>query len=94
LIDGIVAQFLLADRGYDSNALIDKAIATGCKIVISPIARSCSTTAEAFIVLAILWGIPFCTLSGGEVLQPDMRKHSLSAAVRVRRIDLWLKVLA
>ena len=36
LIDGIVAQFLLADRGYDTNEIIDKAIASGCKIVIPP----------------------------------------------------------
>ena len=34
LIDGITAQYLLADRGYDSNEIIDKAIETGCKIVI------------------------------------------------------------
>ena len=36
LIDGISAQFLLADRGYDSNEIIDKAIETGCEIVIPP----------------------------------------------------------
>ena len=36
LIDGIAAQFLLADRGYDSNGIIDKAIEIGCEIVIPP----------------------------------------------------------
>ncbi len=36
LIDGIAAQFLLADRGYDSNETIDKAIEAGCEIVIPP----------------------------------------------------------
>ena len=36
LIDGIAAQFLLADCGYDSNEIIDKAIETGCEILISP----------------------------------------------------------
>ena len=36
LIDGIAAQFLLADRGYDSNEIIDKAIEIGCEIVIPP----------------------------------------------------------
>ena len=36
LIDGIAAQFLLADRGYDSNEIIDKVIETGCEIVIPP----------------------------------------------------------
>lgn len=34
LIDGIAAQCLLADRGYDSNEITDKAIETGCEIVI------------------------------------------------------------
>ena len=36
LIDGIAAHFLLADRGCDSNAIIDKAIESGCKVVIPP----------------------------------------------------------
>ena len=36
LIDGIAAQFLLADRGYDSNEIIEKAIASGCEVVIPP----------------------------------------------------------
>lgn len=34
LIDGIAAQ--LADHGYDSHEIIDKAIETGCEIVIPP----------------------------------------------------------
>jgi transposase len=36
LIDGIAAQFLLADRGYDTNESIDKALASGCEIGIPP----------------------------------------------------------
>ena len=36
LIDGINAQYLLADRGYDSNKLIKTAIEAGYKIVIPP----------------------------------------------------------
>ena len=36
LIEGIAAQYLLADRGYDSNEIIDKGIETGSKIVIPP----------------------------------------------------------
>lgn len=34
LIDGIPAQFLLADRGYDSNDVMDKAVAIYSGIVI------------------------------------------------------------
>ena len=36
LIDGIAVQFLLADLGYDSNEITNKAIETGCEIVIPP----------------------------------------------------------
>ena len=36
LIDGLTAEWLLADRGYDSNEIIDKAISQNMKIVISP----------------------------------------------------------
>ena len=34
LIDGVQAAYLLADRGYDVNALIDQAIARGMVVVI------------------------------------------------------------
>ena len=36
LIDGIYAQYLLADRGYDSNQIIEKAISQGMNVVIPP----------------------------------------------------------
>ena len=36
LIEEIVAQFLLADRGYDTNEILDKALAFGCEVVIPP----------------------------------------------------------
>jgi transposase len=36
LIDGIPAKHLLADRGYDSNAIVEQAIAQGMNPVIPP----------------------------------------------------------
>ena len=36
LIDGIKAKVLLADRGYDSDAIIEKAEKVGMKAVIPP----------------------------------------------------------
>ena len=36
LIDGIEAEYLLADRGYDVNALIEQAISQGITPVIPP----------------------------------------------------------
>ena len=36
LIEGLTAEFLLADRGYDSNAIVDRAIELGMNVVIPP----------------------------------------------------------
>ena len=36
MIDGLSAEMLLADRGYDSNELIDKVVESGCQPVIPP----------------------------------------------------------
>ena len=36
LINGIVSEALLADRGYDTNALINQALAQGMEVVIPP----------------------------------------------------------
>ena len=35
-IDGLSAEALLADPGYDSNELTDKAVESGCQPVIPP----------------------------------------------------------
>lgn len=36
LIEGLTAEYLLADRGYDSNAIIDQATHQGMNVVIPP----------------------------------------------------------
>lgn len=36
LIDGFAAQYLLADRGYDTNELIESAVRSGMQVVIPP----------------------------------------------------------
>jgi transposase len=36
LIEGLSAEYLLADRGYDSNAILDQAENQGMKAVIPP----------------------------------------------------------
>jgi transposase len=36
LIDGFPAQWLLADRGYDSNEIIEKAVSQNMGVVIPP----------------------------------------------------------
>ena len=98
LIDGIVAQFLLADRGYDTNELIDKAVASGCEIVIPPkknrkkqrehdkdIYRVRHLIENAFLHLKRWRGI---------ATRYAKTLASFAAAVQVRCIALWLRVLA
>ena len=36
LIDGFAAEYLLADRGYDTNEIISKALSMGMQVVIPP----------------------------------------------------------
>ncbi len=36
LIEGLTAEHLLANRGYDSNAIIDQAMTQGMSIVLPP----------------------------------------------------------
>ena len=97
LIDGIAAQFLLADRGYDSNEIIDKAIEIGCEIVIPPqknrktqryydktLYRVRHLVENAFLHLKRWRGI---ATRYAKILT------SFKAAVQIRCIAIWLKVL-
>ena len=36
LVDGVFAEWLLADRGYDSNKIIEKALSQNMNFVILP----------------------------------------------------------
>lgn len=36
MIEGITAEQLLADRGYDSNSIVDQAVQQGMQVVIPP----------------------------------------------------------
>jgi transposase len=36
LIDGLSAEYLLADRGYDTNAIVETAIKSDMQVVIPP----------------------------------------------------------
>ena len=97
LIDGIAAQFLLADRGYNSNEIIDKAIEIGCEIVIPPqknrktqryydktLYRVRHLVENAFLHLKRWRGI---ATRYAKILT------SFKAAVQIRCIAIWLKVL-
>ncbi len=98
MIDGIDAQFLLADRGYDSNEIIDKAAKIGCEAVIPPkrnrkqqrdydknIYRIRHLVENAFLHLKRWRGI---------ATRYAKTVSAFTAAVQVRCIALWLKILA
>ena len=98
LIDGIVAQFLLADRGYDTNEIINRAIASGFEIVIPPkknrkaqreydrdIYRVRHLVENAFLHLKRWRGV---------ATRYAKTLASFAATVQVRCIALWLNVLA
>jgi transposase len=98
LIDGIAAQFLLADRGYDSNEIINSAIEAGCKVVIPPkknrktqrsydkdIYRVRHLVENAFLHLKRWRGV---------ATRYAKLLTSFEAVVQIRCIALWLNVLA
>ena len=98
LIDGIAAQFLLADRGYDSNEIIDKAAAVGCEVVIPPkknrkVQRSYDR--ELYRVRHLVENT-FLQLKRWRGIATRYAKllASFVAAVQIRCIALWLNVLA
>ena len=97
LIDGITAQFLLADRGYDSDEIIDKATAIGCEIVIPPkknrkVQRSYDK--ELYRVRHLVENT-FLHLKRWRGIATRYAKQlaSFVAAVQIRCITLWLNTL-
>jgi transposase len=98
LIDGIAAQFLLADRGYDSNEIIEKAIASGCEVVIPPKKNRKSQRSydkELYRVRHLVENT-FLHLKRWRGIATRYAKMltSFVAAVQIRCIVLWLNVLA
>jgi transposase len=98
LIDGFSAQWLLADKGYDSNAIIEKAISQNMNVVIPPkknrkeqrdydkyLYKLRHLVENAFLHLKRWRGI---------ATRYAKRTSSFVAAVQIRCIALWLNVLA
>jgi len=98
LIDGFAAQCLLADRGYDTNALIEAAIARGMQAVIPPKRNRKQQRAydEYLYKLRHLVENAFLHLKRWRGIATRYAKHSASfvAAIRIRCIMLWANVLA
>ena len=98
LIDGFSAGWLLADRGYDSNKIIEQATSQGMGVVIPPkknrrVQRSYD---EYLYKLRHLVENAFLHLKRWRGIATRYAKNTSSfvAAVQIRCIVLWLKVLA
>lgn len=98
LIDSFAARFLLADRGYDTNDIIDSAIANGIEPVISPKRnpiqqRGCD---HCLYKLRYLVESAFLYLKRwrGIATRHVKTTSSFMAAIQIRCIALWCTVLA
>ena len=98
LIDGFSAEWLFADRGYDTNAIIEKAISQNMIVVIPPkknrkihrdydkdLYKLRHLVENAFLYLKRWRGI---------ATRYAKTTSSFVAAVQIRCISLWLNVLS
>ena len=97
LIDGMFAGALLADRSYDTNAIVEQAIAQGMNVVIPPKKNRVEQRQydEALYKLRHLVENAFLHLKRWRGIATRYAKNSASflAAVHIRCIDLWSKVI-
>jgi transposase len=97
LIEGIDAEWLLADKGYDSDAIIEKAVSQNMKIVIPPKRnRKVQREYDEYLYqLRHLVENAFLHLKRwrGVATRYAKTTSSFLAAVQIRCILLWAKVL-
>ena len=98
LIHGIDAEYLFADKGYDTNEIIEMAISQNMKVVIPP-KKNRKVQREYdkdLYKLRHLVEITFLHLKRWRGIATRYAKNSTSflAAVRIRRIAIWLNLLA
>jgi transposase len=98
LIEGLDAQYLLDDRGSDSNEIIQKAINSGMEAVIPPKRNRKERRAydKHLYKVRHLIENAFLHLKQWRGIATRYAKTTASfiAAVQIRCIALWLKVLA
>ena len=96
LIEGIDADHLIADKGYDTDAILEQAAAQGMKAVIPP--KKSRTIQrpydEDLYKLRHLIENAFLILKRWRGIATRYAKNSKSflAAVQIRCIALWLKI--
>ena len=98
LIEGLFADFLLADKGYDTQAIIDYACACGMTAVIPPKRnRKEQRVYDKYLYkLRHLVENAFLHLKRWRGIATRYAKNTASflAAVQIRSIALWCTVLA
>ena len=98
LIDGFSAEWLLADRGYDSNEIIEKAVSQNMNIVIPPRKNRKNQREydEYLYKLRHLVENAFLMLKRWRGIATRYTKNAASfvAAVQIRCIAIWANVLA
>ena len=97
LIEGIDAEYLLADKGYDSDAIVNQATEVGMEAVIPPRKnrkeqRECD---KELYKLRHLVENAFLNLKRWRGIATRYAKNSASflAAVHIRCIALWARTL-
>jgi len=98
LIEGIDAEVLLADRGYDANDTIDTALAAGMTVVIPPKKNRKEQREydEYLYKLRHLIENAFLVLKRWRGIATRYAKNSASflAAVHIRCIAIWANILS
>ncbi|WP_425306196.1 IS5 family transposase [Candidatus Protochlamydia amoebophila] len=96
LIVGLTAEWLMTDKGYDSDAIVEQAISQGMQVVIPP-PKSCITGRECdkdLYKLRHLVENAFLHLKrwGGIATRYAKNSASFLAAVYIRCIAIWAEV--
>ena len=98
LIDGFTAEYLLADRGYDTNEIIENAVLAGMNTVIPP---KCNRKYQReydkhLYKMRHLVENAFLHLKRWRGIATRYAKTTASfvAAIRIRCIALWANILA
>lgn len=98
MIDGFAAEYLLADRGYDTNKIIESAFLTGMKVVIPPKRnRKCQHMYDEHLYkVRHLVENTFLHLKRWRGIATRYAKTTASfvAAIQIRCIALWAAILA
>ena len=97
MIDGLSTEALLADRGYDSNEIIDQVVESGCQPVIPPRKnrKEQRDHDKAPYRVRHLAENAFLHLKRWRGIATRYAKRSLSflAAVQTRYISLWATII-